>query len=92
MYTFIYYICTSARHGCSNEKKCLKNITQVAVSSKSNEWKWKSYISNADRSKKISKKTWKMMKKENFQKRIFNIECTCFACYNNAEIENPVLT
>ena len=33
-----------------------------------------------------------MMKKENFQKRIFNIECTCFACYNNAEIENPVLT
>ena len=70
-----------------------EKITQVAVSSKFNEWKWKNYISNADRSKKNSQKnTWKMMKKENFQKRIFNIECTCFACYNNAEIENPVLT
>ena len=68
MYTFIYYICTSARHGCSNEKKCLKNITQVAVSSKSNEWKWKSYISNADRSKKNSKK--KHM--ENDEKREFS--------------------
>ena len=34
-----------------------EKITQVAVSSKFNEWKWKSYISNADRSKKFSKKT-----------------------------------
>ena len=51
-----------------------EKITQVAVSSKFNEWKWKNYISNADRSKKISQKnTWKMMKKENFQKRIFKL-------------------
>ena len=46
-----------------------EKITQVAVSSKLNEWKWKSYISNADRSKKISKKTHgKWWKKRIFKK------------------------
>ena len=45
-----------------------EKITQVAVSSKFNEWKWKNYISNADRSKKISQK--KHM--ENDEKREFS--------------------